>query len=195
MQQGRTGWTWDAWLIVGGLTAAAIGGALLIGSVQHSTSSFGWFAYAPLTGGTFLPEPGLPGPRQIFGYSLAAVGLFILVWTAGYHRGPRALRLPPVGATRRTQAMVAALGAGAILLLLAGGSLLLGSAPALPLTLPEQVAPADMSVAYSSELVVAFDDEPAPLVLPSAGLLLAGLLVSAATLGWRTGQPAQGNLP
>jgi hypothetical protein len=76
----------------------------------------------------------------------------------------------------------------AVLLILAGVSLLLGR-PSSPLLLP--TADSEASVAYSSELVVAFDGAKSPagtLTLVGGVLVLGGLTISAAAFGRRLGR-------
>lgn len=188
MRTGVGNWSMSAWVVLGGMVAAVVGAALVVSTVQSRTATFGWFAYAPLAADSFSFGERGPGAGELFGYFLAEGGLLVLGWSAGYRWSPRAPRTFLPGLSRTARTMVLALAGCASLAVLAGGAILLAAPPSAPLFAPEP-ATAEMSVAYSSSLHIAFDAEPEPLLLPGFGLLLGGLLVSATTLGHRAGQP------
>lgn len=76
----------------------------------------------------------------------------------------------------------------AMVLTLGGVSLLFGATP-IALQLPGQEA--EVSTAYSSDLVIALDEEPSfssSLTVGGGILLLGGLMVSAAAIGLRLGK-------
>lgn len=75
-------------LVTAGLCLAVVG-LVLLGVAAGSTpgASFGWFAYAPLASN----PTGAAGPTagEIFGMSLAGVGLILIAGAWGYLRGRR----------------------------------------------------------------------------------------------------------
>ncbi|GAA2173817.1 hypothetical protein GCM10009784_09660 [Arthrobacter parietis] len=78
----------------------------------------------------------------------------------------------------------------AALLILAGVSLLFGRPPA---ALPLPTAQSEASIAYGSELVIAYDDgaSSSDLLTTAAGLLvLGGLMISAGAYGGRLAREA-----
>ncbi|MBG6191068.1 cytochrome c oxidase subunit 1 [Arthrobacter sp. CAN_A212] len=71
----------------GGLGAAVVGLALLVtAAMTQPPVEFGWFAYAPLADGVFLPGPTA---GEIFGIGLASLGLIVIAGSLGYLRGRR----------------------------------------------------------------------------------------------------------
>lgn len=195
MQHGTNRWSVSAWVLLGGVVAAVVGVALVVGTVQSRTASFGWFAYAPLPTMRRIFEGNDPGPGELFGYFLAAGGLLVLGWTAGHRFSSRSPHVLLPGLSGSAWSIVVALAGCASLLMMAGGAILLGSPPSFRLLAPLP-ASTETSVAYASSLELSFDDpNPEPLLLPGFGLLLGGLLVSATALGWRSGQPREADGP
>lgn len=195
MQPDRTRWNWDLWLATGGFVVAAAGAVLLGGSLRQQTASFGWFAYAPLSTTMTVSVDNGPRAAELFGYGLAVVGLLVVAWTLGYRRSPRAGKLFLAGAPLRTRTLLGMVAGMAVLLALAGGSLLATAPPTLPLGAPRAEASTEMSMAHSSELALSFDADHGPLLVPALALLVGGLLVSATALGRRSGRAGQGTTP
>lgn len=79
-------WIRTNWLVAAGLAAAVVGLVLItIAALAAPTSAtFGWFAYAPLAN---VPPPPGPTAGEIFGWSLAGVGLVLIAGVFGYYRG------------------------------------------------------------------------------------------------------------
>lgn len=73
-----------AWTCLG-FAALVIGGLIMVTSQEPA--SFGWFAYAPLSGDTF--EPVLPffTLQEKIGMATAAFGLAVLVFCGGWAFG------------------------------------------------------------------------------------------------------------
>lgn len=113
MQQGTSNgtnrWSVSAWVLLGGVVAAVVGIALVVGTVQSRTTSFGWFAYAPLPTMRRIFEGTDPGPGELFGYFLAAGGLLVLGWSAGRRFSPRPLGASLPGLSRAAGRIVLAL--------------------------------------------------------------------------------------
>jgi heme/copper-type cytochrome/quinol oxidase subunit 1 len=86
-------------MVVLGAVAVVIGLVLLL--LPSDQASFGWFAYAPLSGTTFFPPGGLLSPRSQIGMVLFVVGLVLLAFGAGWMLGQRQAasqrRLPDPG--------------------------------------------------------------------------------------------------
>lgn len=79
-------------LVVSGL--ALIAGIALVLATSMTIASFGWFAYAPLSGQMFVPGPGVQ-PWMAGGLLLAGFGLLGVGFGAGWllavrRRDPRA---------------------------------------------------------------------------------------------------------
>lgn len=88
--------------------------------------------------------------------------------------------------------IVALLGV-AVLLIIGGAALLFGQPSTFFVMQP---ASSEVSVAYSSDLAVGFDVEPNGsdvLAGVGAALLVGGLMVNAATIGWRNGRAGVGH--
>ncbi|NJC23973.1 heme/copper-type cytochrome/quinol oxidase subunit 1 [Arthrobacter pigmenti] len=81
-------------LLTAGVTIAVVGLVLMgiAALAVPSTRTFGWFAYAPLAEASFTqgsPVPGLAA-GEIFGTSIAAVGLVLITGALAYYRARRA---------------------------------------------------------------------------------------------------------
>ena len=83
----------SVFLVVLGAVAAAIGLVLLL--LPSTQASFGWYAYAPLSGSTFLPPVGLLSPQSQIGLVMFVVGLVVLAFGAGWMLGLRRPAAPP----------------------------------------------------------------------------------------------------
>ena len=71
---------------------AAIAGIVII-AVNSQPQTFGWFAYAPLSGESFSPEGAtfVPAP-WLAGGALLALGLVVIAFWAGYALARRSIR-------------------------------------------------------------------------------------------------------
>ncbi|MFC3300513.1 hypothetical protein FJV46_08470 [Arthrobacter agilis] len=195
MQRTGRGWTWELWIVLGGVLAASAGAVLLGRSVEQHTASFGWFAYAPLSSGTLSPASGVPTAGELFGYGIAVVGFTILAWTLGFRVSPRAAPALPVAASRRLRVAASCLAGAALLLVLGGGALLATAPPSVPLLGPLAEPGLEVSSAYGSSLVVAYDGGSGSPWIPGVVLLLVGLGTSATALGRRAGRGPGGKGP
>jgi heme/copper-type cytochrome/quinol oxidase subunit 1 len=89
-EQAPEGWSWPRAariaIPIGAILIVVLGTAMLF--VAQSEASFGWFAYAPLSSATFVPQ-GLVylGSSARLGMALCAVGLVLLAFWAGYQAG------------------------------------------------------------------------------------------------------------
>ena len=187
MELERSRWAWHTWVLIAGCCSAAAGAALLGMSQVERTGTFGWFAAVPV-GAVVVPAPGEPTAAGLFGYALAGVGLVVLGWRVANGLSTLDNRRLPLALSSRGLTALTVMACLAVLLVLAGASVLLG-APS-PMPLGSSAGSPEMSVAYSSELVITLDAVQRPLLLPGALLLLGGSLAGAAALGWRAGRPA-----
>lgn len=192
MELERWRWAWHTWVLVSGCCSAVAGAVLLGMSQVERTGTFGWFSAVPV-GAVVVPSPDEPAWTELFGYALAGVGLVILAWRVANGLSTLSSRPPLLGLSPRGRAALAVSLAAAVILVLAGASVLLGAPSAMPLDIAEQ--PTGMNTAYSSELVITLDPVQRPLLLPGALLLLGGFLAGAAALGWRAGRPASDPRP
>ncbi len=87
---GRVDWARVAGILipVTAILIVILGTAIIL--VAGSEASFGWFAYAPLSNTTFLPE-GIVylGASSRVGMALCGVGLVVLAFWMGYRTGRR----------------------------------------------------------------------------------------------------------
>ncbi|WDF34992.1 hypothetical protein PTW37_14490 [Arthrobacter agilis] len=195
MRRTGRGWTWELWIVLGGVLAASAGAVLLGRSVERHTASFGWFAYAPLSSRTFSPASGVPTAGELFGCGIAVVGFTILAWTLGFRVSPRAAPALPGATSRRLRVAAACLAGAALLLVLGGGALLATAPPSVPL-LPSLAEPGlEVSSAYGSSLVIAYDGGSGFPWIPGVVLLLVGLGTSTTALGRRAGRGPGGRGP
>ena len=88
-------------MVVLGAVAAVIGLVLVL--VPSDQTSFGWFAYAPLSNTTFSPIGLQLSPRSQIGIALFIVGLVVLAFGASWMLGQRQTasqgRLPDPGSS------------------------------------------------------------------------------------------------
>ena len=81
-------------LLAIGASVVSLTGAILL--LIPEPSSFGWFAYTPLSATSFVPTPWIFSPRYCLGAVLLIVGisalLFTLGWWAGRQRRSRVTR-------------------------------------------------------------------------------------------------------
>ena len=70
-------------------------GGLLAAGISQQTASFGWFAYAPLSQGTFRPAVAFLSPTVIGGLTALVVGVALAAFAAGWMLARRrAIREP-----------------------------------------------------------------------------------------------------
>ena len=87
MSNGR----WTRILLPAG-ALAVIGGAvtIVVATPPASSASFGWFAYAPLSGAVFAPEAAaVVSTASIVGAGVVALGLAAVAFWGGYRLGVR----------------------------------------------------------------------------------------------------------
>ena len=70
-----------------GLVALVVGVVLLL--TADTSASFGWYAYAPLAGSEFSPNFTLLTTQGQIGFAIAAIGLAIVFFCAGWAFGGR----------------------------------------------------------------------------------------------------------
>ncbi len=87
---GRVDWGRVAGILipVTAILMVLLGTAIIL--VAGSEASFGWFAYAPLSNTTFLPEGMVYlGASSRAGMGLCGAGLVVLAFWTGYRTGRR----------------------------------------------------------------------------------------------------------
>ena len=67
------------------LVWTGVGVVLMV--TNKESASFGWFAYAPLSGDTFVPALSVFTLQQKIGLATGGIGLAILVFCAGWSFG------------------------------------------------------------------------------------------------------------
>lgn len=86
LRSGASRWVSLSMVVVG--TAVAIIGLILF-MLPSNSSSFGWFAYAPLSSATFIPTGVFLSPLSQTGIVLFIVGVVLLAFGAGWAFGKR----------------------------------------------------------------------------------------------------------
>jgi heme/copper-type cytochrome/quinol oxidase subunit 1 len=83
---------WMRVLVIAGVVAA-IAGIVIIAVNVPQPKTFGWFAYAPLSGEVFSPEGGTFVPTPwLLGGALVALGLVAIAFWGGYALARRRIR-------------------------------------------------------------------------------------------------------
>ncbi len=78
--------TINVWIGIG--VIALVGGVTLF-LTSDKAASFGWFAYAPLSGEMYSPSGSLLTLQERAGLTIGAIGLGIVVFCAGWAIGRR----------------------------------------------------------------------------------------------------------
>ncbi|WP_344796675.1 hypothetical protein [Frondihabitans peucedani] len=159
-------------VLVAAAVAILVGGVLLV-VAQTAQTSYGWFAYAPLSDTVFTPGPGgsaLPSA------GLIALGLVVGAFWAGTLRG-LGLRRRPRALLRRRAGLLAL----AVTAVLAGLALLVG--PTLPLGLRQDVF---YGSAFSGKPPTDFAFIAGATLSPTAVALLTVLAFVLLTVGLGT---------
>ena len=73
-------------LLLAGLALVVVSVVILV--TPRGVASFGWFAYAPMSGTTFTPGVFL-GPVHLWAAALGIIGLVASSWAVGYLAGGR----------------------------------------------------------------------------------------------------------
>jgi heme/copper-type cytochrome/quinol oxidase subunit 1 len=68
---------------------ALVAGVAILASGSGQTAEFGWFAYAPMSGGAFDPGMLFLGPQQITGWLLVVLAACAAAFWAGLRLGRR----------------------------------------------------------------------------------------------------------